>query len=82
MIEVCYFSSCGRDKVVILWDLVQNKQLRTLPTYEVLEGMVLLPKAPCQDNIPLPLSDSVLVAVAGEKGKNQYLYSGVQCDFF
>lgn len=61
--------------MIILWDLKQCKQLRTLPTYEVLEGMVLLPSAPSQANIPHPSTDSVLVAVAGEKGKTNIFLS-------
>uniref|UniRef100_A0A1B6ELF2 U3 small nucleolar RNA-associated protein 13 C-terminal domain-containing protein n=1 Tax=Cuerna arida TaxID=1464854 RepID=A0A1B6ELF2_9HEMI len=63
-----YLISCGRDKVVILWDLRKGRQLLTLPAYESLEGMVLLPTAPHMANIPQPEANSVLVAVAGEKG--------------
>ncbi|KAG8281073.1 Transducin (beta)-like 3 [Homalodisca vitripennis] len=62
-----YLISCGRDKVVILWDLRKGRQLITLPAYESLEGMVLLPTAPHMTNIPQPEANSVLVAVAGEK---------------
>lgn len=37
-------NSCGRDKVVILWDLQSKKQLKTVALYESLEAMVLLPE--------------------------------------
>ncbi|XP_054267492.1 transducin beta-like protein 3 [Macrosteles quadrilineatus] len=59
--------SCGRDKVVILWDLEAGGQLRTIPTYECLEAMVVVPTAP-STTAPRPQHDSILVAVAGEKG--------------
>jgi hypothetical protein len=36
--------SCGRDKVVILWDLETRKQLKTVALYDCIESMVVLPK--------------------------------------
>ncbi|XP_057308585.1 transducin beta-like protein 3 [Hydractinia symbiolongicarpus] len=36
--------SCGRDKVVIIWDLSQRKQVKTIPVFECIEGMVIVPK--------------------------------------
>lgn len=54
--------------MLIVWDLQKGKQLHTLPAYETLEGMILLPTSPNLPNIPQPTADSVLVAVAGDKG--------------
>lgn len=34
--------SSGRDKVLILWDLNSGSQLRTVPVYESLEGVVVI----------------------------------------
>lgn len=34
--------SSGRDKVLMLWDLAAGKMVRTVPTYESLEGVVVL----------------------------------------
>lgn len=35
--------SAGRDKVLMLWSLSDGKMVRTVPTYESLEGVVVLP---------------------------------------
>lgn len=37
------FKSCGRDKVIILWDLKSRKQLQTVALYDSLEAMIVLP---------------------------------------
>lgn len=69
--------SCGRDKVVILWDLQTKKQLKTIALYDSLESMVLLPeqgfylhglnkKSGGTHVIP---DGKACVAVGGEKGK-------------
>ncbi|KAK3911617.1 Transducin beta-like protein 3 [Frankliniella fusca] len=59
--------SCGRDKVVILWDLNKQCAVSTIPLYEGLEGLALLPKG-----ISLPgnrkVENNMCVAVAGERG--------------
>lgn len=36
--------SSGRDKVCTVWDLKTQKEKRTVPVYEAVEGVVLLPK--------------------------------------
>jgi len=36
--------SCGRDKVVILWDLESKLQLKMVALYDCLETMVVLPE--------------------------------------
>lgn len=78
-------NSCGRDKVVILWDLLSKKQLKTVALYESLEAMVLLPeegfflhgskhKSGGTHVIP---DGKACVAVGGEKGNCMifYIYS-------
>src|SRR5689334_4126171 len=35
--------SSGRDKVIIVWDLNTFKPLRTIPVYDNVEGLVLVP---------------------------------------
>lgn len=39
-----YFYSCGRDKVIILWDLESKRQLKTVALYDSIETMVVLPE--------------------------------------
>ncbi|XP_065062722.1 transducin beta-like protein 3 isoform X3 [Rhopilema esculentum] len=36
--------SAGRDKVVILWDLATRKSLKTIPVYEAVESVIVLPR--------------------------------------
>uniref|UniRef100_UPI00358F3981 transducin beta-like protein 3 n=1 Tax=Myxine glutinosa TaxID=7769 RepID=UPI00358F3981 len=36
--------SAGRDKVVIVWDIISNKQKRTIPVFESIEDVVILPQ--------------------------------------
>ncbi|XP_014672367.1 PREDICTED: transducin beta-like protein 3 [Priapulus caudatus] len=62
--------SCGRDKVVILWNLKTSKMLKTVPVYETLEGVVLL-----RENTPFPAlnipvggTDDLHFLTAGERG--------------
>lgn len=61
--------SSGRDKVLILWNLVTGKRERTVPAYECLEGVAVLPtigtKLP--DDIALDAA-RVYAASAGENG--------------
>lgn len=65
-----YLASCGRDKVVMLWDLDAKTCLKTLPVFESLEGVVCLP-----NKFELPglgeISGGVHVATVGEKGNFQ-----------
>lgn len=49
--------SSSRDKVVILWDTATLSTLKTIPVYESLESLVLLPS-----------TDSLQFITAGEKG--------------
>lgn len=69
-------NSCGRDKVVILWDLQLKQQLKTVALYESLETMVLLPKQgfflhnskqKSEGTHVIP-DDKACIAVGGEKG--------------
>ncbi|XP_012283683.1 transducin beta-like protein 3 [Orussus abietinus] len=58
--------SSGRDKVLILWNLVQGTILRTIAVYESIEGAFILP-----DNRELPYAvkpDGIYVATAGATG--------------
>jgi U3 small nucleolar RNA-associated protein 13 len=70
------FSECGkymvsgsRDKVMILWDIEKVTQIRTIPAYECIESVLILPY-----NIQIPngleLSDKskIYAASAGEEG--------------
>nr|CAD7410391.1 unnamed protein product [Timema poppensis] len=58
--------SCGRDKVVIVWDIVRGVKERTLPVYESLECVVILPT-----KFSLPghtVKGGTHIATAGERG--------------
>lgn len=60
--------SSGRDKVLIMWDLETNSQVRVVPTYECIESVIVLP-----NKIKLPAScklsdDRIYAASAGENG--------------
>lgn len=60
--------SAGRDKVMILWNLENGETVRTVPAYECLEGVVVLPaatKVPSEVKIK---SGRVYAASAGENG--------------
>ncbi|XP_059469900.1 transducin beta-like protein 3 [Neocloeon triangulifer] len=61
--------STGRDSVICLWNLDGGALLKTIPTYESMEGMVLLP-ASCvlPGNYHVGSNSGPHVAVAGEKG--------------
>nr|CAD7264084.1 unnamed protein product [Timema shepardi] len=57
--------SCGRDKVVIVWDIVRGVKERTLPVYESLECVVILPT-----KFSLPghtVKGGIHIATAGER---------------
>ncbi|XP_030755318.1 transducin beta-like protein 3 [Sitophilus oryzae] len=62
-----HFVSCGRDKVLILWQLGKTVALKTIPVYEAVEVVVSLPS-----KFKLPGfkadADSIYVASGGENG--------------
>lgn len=63
-----FLVSSGRDKVLILWDLSDGKQVRVVPIYETIESVIVLP-----NNTKLPgkckLDDGkIYAASAGEMG--------------
>ncbi|XP_046382433.1 transducin beta-like protein 3 [Ischnura elegans] len=69
-LENNYLISSGRDKVLIIWDLKNNGAVvRTVPTFESIEGMIIIPKAA---ELPFlqhkDLGSSLCVATAGENG--------------
>lgn len=61
--------SCSRDKVLILWNLVTGKRERTVPAYECLEGVVVLPAVGTKlpDDVRFDAA-RVYAASAGENG--------------
>lgn len=62
--------SCGRDKVIVLWDIKTMSVVKTIPVYEGLEGLVVLPEI---FSIPgLKMEGGVYVATAGERGKSKF----------
>lgn len=76
----CLLKSCGRDKVVILWDLESKLQLKMVALYDCLETMVVLP----EDGFYLEdldnelknthvIPNGVCVAVGGENGCYYFL---------
>lgn len=52
-----------------MWDLEQQKQLRTLPAYETLESLAILEDVTSLPGDIKPDSSSICVAVVGENGK-------------
>lgn len=60
--------SCGRDKVIILWDLDRQCAVNTVPLYEGLEGLILLPNNVCLPGVNNRKISDMCVAVAGERG--------------
>lgn len=63
-----YLASCGRDKVVMLWDLEKRKCIKTFPAFECLEGIICLDGKP-ELPVEAKTQEGVFVAVAGERGK-------------
>ncbi|XP_011503744.1 PREDICTED: transducin beta-like protein 3 [Ceratosolen solmsi marchali] len=60
--------SSGRDKVLILWDLIKKISLRILPVFECIEGAFIIPNTA---NLPIPkikTKSSIYAASAGENG--------------
>lgn len=67
--------SGSRDKVLILWDLEKNQQVRVVPVYETIESVIVLP-----NNIKLPgavklADDKTYAASAGESGQIKGKYT-------
>ncbi|XP_053550459.1 transducin beta-like protein 3 [Bombina bombina] len=59
--------SSGRDKICTVWDLNSKSPKRTVPVYESVEAVVLLPDSPeiiCREKHP----ESLLFLTAGSKG--------------
>lgn len=74
-------NSCGRDKVVILWDLETKSQLKMVALYDCLEAMVILPEVgfylqDLDDELKKThiIPSGICVAAGGENGYNTFLY--------
>lgn len=64
-----FFVSSGRDKVLILWDFENAKQVRTVPVYEGIECVMVLPyQLKLPNGVELKDEAKVYVACAGEEG--------------
>lgn len=64
-----FFVSSGRDKVLILWDFGNAKQIRTVPVYEGIESVMVLPhQLQLPDGVELQDESKVFVACVGEEG--------------
>lgn len=59
--------SSGRDKICTVWDLESQKARRTVPVYEAVEGVVLLPENEDLSQIGVKSNDLHFVT-AGSKG--------------
>lgn len=73
------FSSSGRDKVIILWNIKENGSIvRTVPVYESIEGVFLLPLNNAEKLIKGYQSNGIYVAAGGEKGtKNNLVMNSI-----
>ncbi|KAJ8680434.1 hypothetical protein QAD02_016221 [Eretmocerus hayati] len=60
--------SSGRDKVLILWDLVKKNSLHILPVYESIEGAFILPTNATLPAFKTKSKSPIYAASAGEKG--------------
>lgn len=65
-----HFVSCGRDKVVILWNIEQTAPLKTVPVFEAVEALAILPlKFKLPNGTKLSSTDgNIHIATAGERG--------------
>lgn len=64
-----FMVSGSRDKVLILWDVETGKQIRTVPVFESIEGVVILPfDITLPNGAQLDDRSKVYVASAGEEG--------------
>ncbi|GFS42439.1 transducin beta-like protein 3 [Trichonephila inaurata madagascariensis] len=59
--------SCGRDKVVNLWDITSLKLLKTIPVFETIESCFPIPKELAVPDVTLNSNDTYFIT-AGEKG--------------
>ncbi|XP_068192924.1 transducin beta-like protein 3 [Antennarius striatus] len=59
--------SSGRDKICTVWDLKSQKAKRTVPVYEAVEGVVLLPESKSLSQIGVKSKDLHFIT-AGSKG--------------
>ncbi|XP_050513155.1 transducin beta-like protein 3 [Diabrotica virgifera virgifera] len=62
-----YFVSCGRDKVIILWEVGKSEGIKVIPQFEAIETITGLP---LKFKVPgfKSEADGIYVAAAGEKG--------------
>ncbi|KAA0705315.1 Transducin beta-like protein 3 [Triplophysa tibetana] len=59
--------SSGRDKICTVWDLKEKKVKRTVPVYEAVEGVVILPEKSHYSQMGVKSNDLYFVT-AGSKG--------------
>ncbi|XP_055548480.1 transducin beta-like protein 3 [Wyeomyia smithii] len=62
-----YIVSSGRDKILILWDYESQKAIKTIPVYEALESVVVLPVGTTFQGKKLK-KEKIYAACAGEEG--------------
>ncbi|XP_051157551.1 transducin beta-like protein 3 [Leptopilina boulardi] len=60
--------SSGRDKVLVLWDILKGTSLKVLPVYEGIEGAFIIPSEAVLPNSLKNKSSEIYAACAGEKG--------------
>ncbi|XP_076246835.1 transducin beta-like protein 3 [Calliopsis andreniformis] len=64
-----YLISSGRDRVLILWNIISETSIRVLPVYEEIEDTFIIPT---NTLLHIPVhnknEDSIYVVAAGEKG--------------
>ncbi|XP_014290049.1 transducin beta-like protein 3 [Halyomorpha halys] len=60
--------SCGRDKVIILWNIKSGEQMNVIPAYESLESLVILPDSITLPGADVKHQDGVYVATGGDRG--------------
>lgn len=64
-----FFISASRDKVIILWNYNTNSSVRTIPVYESLESVLVLPLGITLPNKTVLDDESkIYIASAGEEG--------------
>lgn len=64
-----FLYSSGRDRVLILWDILSALPIRILPVYEEIEDTFVLSKdVSLSASFHIKTEDAIYVAAAGEKG--------------